>query len=116
MRTFRQAGTALEELSGWLAGWIVNNPIRSMIGSVLLVLLAAIGMGGYHYSLDHRVFFSHDNPQLQAYEKLHADYSRTDAILLVLAPQSGNVFNREFLGILNELTEKAHLGFAWVAG
>lgn len=107
MRTFRQAGTALEELSGWLAGWIVNNPIRSMIGSVLLVLLAAIGMGGYHYSLDHRVFFSHDNPQLQAYEKLHADYSRTDAILIVLAPQSGSVFNREFLGILNELTEKS---------
>ena len=107
MNTFRQAGTALEKLSDWLADWIVNNPVRSITGSVLLVLLAAIGVGGYHYSLDHRVFFSPDNPQLQAYEKLHADYSRTDAILIVLAPQSGNVFNREFLGVLNELTEKS---------
>lgn len=107
MNTFRQAGTALEKLSDWLADWIVNNPVRSITGSVLLVLLATIGVGGYHYSLDHRVFFSPDNPQLQAYEKLHADYSRTDAILIVLAPQSGNVFNREFLGVLNELTEKS---------
>lgn len=107
MKAFRQTGAALEEFSSWLADWIVSNPIQSMIGSTLLVLLAAIGIGGYHYSLDHRVFFSHENPQLQAYEKLHADYSRTDAILIVLAPKSGNVFTRDFLGVLNDLTEKS---------
>lgn len=107
MNFFRHAGAGMEQTFARLAEWIVHHPIRSIIGSLVAVMLAAIGIAGYHYSLDHRVFFSPENPQLQAYEKLHADYSKTDAILIVLAPSSGDVFSREFLGVLGNLTEKS---------
>lgn len=107
MNFFRHAGADMERIVARLADWIVQNPLRSIIGSLVVVLMAAIGITGYHYSLDHRVFFSPENPQLQAYEKLHADYAKTDAILIVLAPSSGTVFNREFLTVLQDTTEKS---------
>ena len=107
MNFFRHAGADMDRIFARLADWIVHNPLRSIIGSIVVVLLAAIGITGYHYSLDHRVFFSPENPQLQAYEKLHADYSKTDAILIVLAPSSGTVFNREFLAVLKDTTERS---------
>lgn len=107
MNFFRHAGAGMEHTFARLAEWIVHHPMRSVIGSLSAVMLAAVGLAGYHYSLDHRVFFSPENPQLQAYEKLHADYSKTDAILIVLAPSSGDVFSRDFLGVLGDLTEKS---------
>jgi len=90
-----------------LSAWIVEHPFRSMLLSLLLVAACAAGLGGYKYSVDHRVFFSPENPQLQAFEKLHLDYSKTDAVIIALAPQSGTVFSADFLQILHKLTEKS---------
>ncbi|HLD68674.1 MAG TPA: MMPL family transporter [Pseudomonas sp.] len=90
-----------------LSSWIVGHPLLAMLFGLLLVSACATGLGGYHYSLDHRVFFSPENPQLQAFEKLHQDYSKTDAVIIALAPKGGSVFTPEFLGALRDLTEKS---------
>ncbi|MES2818141.1 MAG: MMPL family transporter [Pseudomonadota bacterium] len=90
-----------------LSSWIVGHPLLAMLFALLLVGASAAGLGGYHYSLDHRVFFSPENPQLQAFEKLHQDYAKTDAVIIALAPQSGSVFTPAFLGALRELTEQS---------
>lgn len=90
-----------------LADWITHHPWLSLLLATLLLVAAASGAGGYQYSVDHRAFFSPDNPQLLAYESLQDDYSRTDTILMVLAPASGEVFNGEFLKLVEELTEAA---------
>lgn len=44
---------------------------------------------------------------MQAYETLQDDYSRTDTILIALAPAAGQVFDADFLSVLQELTEAA---------
>lgn len=90
-----------------LASWITHHPWLSLLLAALLLVVAASGAGGYQYSVDHRAFFSADNPQLLAYETLQDDYSRTDTILIALAPASGQVFDAEFLTLLESLTEVA---------
>lgn len=90
-----------------LASWISHHPWLSLLLSALLLIAAASGASGYQYSVDHRAFFSPDNPQLLAYEALQDDYSRTDTILIALAPASGQVFDAEFLTLLENLTEAA---------
>jgi hypothetical protein len=51
------------------------------------------------------VFFSDQNPQLQAYERLQNVYSRTDNILFVLKPDEGTIFTPEWLAVVQKLTE-----------
>jgi len=57
---------------------------------ILLSVLAAVGLGtggrNLAFTSDYRVFFSDQNPQLQAYDRLQNVYSRTDNILFVLKP------------------------------
>ena len=90
-----------------LSSAIVGHPLVSILLGLLLVAACVVGMGGYTYSLDHRVFFSPENPQLQAFEKLHEDYSKTDTVIIALAPKSSSVFAPEFLTALRDLTEQS---------
>src|SRR3990167_3453231 len=106
LATPRPAGSWSDRQIARLSSWIVGQPLLSMLFGLLLVMAGAGGLGGYHYSLDHRVFFSAENPQLQAFEKLHQDYAKTDAVIIALAPQSGSVFSREFLGVLGGVAGK----------
>jgi len=75
--------------------------------SVVLVMLAASGGQYLEFKTNYRVFFSSDNPQLQAFEKLEQTYTRNDNVLFVLTPKNGNVFTRETLSVIEGLTEKA---------
>lgn len=90
-----------------IAEGIMARPRLSIAISLLLVLVAALGLLGYHYSKDHRVFFDADNPRLLAYEQLQADFSRTDTVLVALSPADGNVFSPAFLAVLRNLTEQS---------
>jgi predicted RND superfamily exporter protein len=90
-----------------LAEAIMARPRLSIALSLLITLVAGIGLAGYHYSKDHRVFFDADNPRLLAFEKLQEDFARTDTVLIALAPRSGNVFTPEFLAVLQDLTAKS---------
>lgn len=72
-----------------------------------LVALAATGIKELKFTNNYRVFFSDDNPQLLAFEALENTYSKSDNLLLVLAPRSGDVFTRETLSLIEELTDKA---------
>ncbi len=102
MEAWSRAGA---ELGQRLAEAIMARPKWSVGLSLLLVLVCGLGLGFYHYSKDHRAFFSPDNPQLLAFEKLQEDYSRTDTILIALAPGSGQVFTADFLKVLGGLTK-----------
>ncbi|MDW3206646.1 MAG: MMPL family transporter [Alphaproteobacteria bacterium] len=78
---------------------------------VLLSLVAAFGAaaGGRNleFSTNYRVFFSEDNPQLQAFESLQRTYVREDVIMFVIQPETGTVFTPELLSGMRDLTEKS---------
>ena len=72
---------------------------------LLLILIAGGGGRFLEFSDDYRIFFSEDNPQLQAFERMQNAYSKTDNVLFVLTPRDGNVFSVKSLKAVKELTE-----------
>ena len=77
---------------------------------VLSALSAAAmiaGVGGLGFSNNYRVFFSPENPQLQAFESLERIYTKNDSILFVVQPPDGSVFTRTNLAMIDRLTDLA---------
>ena len=74
---------------------------------VTIVMVAVIGSGlrFLSFNMDNRVFFSEDNPQLVALETLENTYVKTYNVVFIVAPASGNVFERHTLAAVEALTE-----------
>jgi len=87
--------------------WLVRWRYPVLIATLILVAAAAGGLRFIGFKTDYRVFFSADNPQLQAFEQLQNTYTKSDNILFVLAPRDGNVFTPATLSSVARLTEAA---------
>ena len=97
----------MEKLEISLAHWIIKY--RWLLMSICIVITAVAGSGMRYltFNNDLRVFFSKENPQLQALEVLENTYTKIDNVYFVVAPKNGNVFTRETLAAIEELTEAA---------
>jgi predicted RND superfamily exporter protein len=71
-----------------------------------IVLLMAAGGQSLKITNDSRVFFSDDNPQLLALEALERTFTESNNVLIAIAPKDGNVFTREALGVIEQVTER----------
>ncbi|GKT11473.1 MAG: hypothetical protein ISEC1_P0437 [Thiomicrorhabdus sp.] len=79
-----------------------------------IILLSFIGVfflasGGKYltFDTDYRVFFSDENPELLAFEKLQDTYSKEDNILIALTPKDGNLFTPKNLEAVEWMTKQA---------
>ena len=92
-----------EKLANWVIKW------RFVIVAATLVLVVAAGSGARFllFDTDYRIWFSEDNPQLQAFETIQNTYTKYDNLLFVLAPKDGDVFTRSTLASVEWLTEQA---------
>lgn len=100
--------------TGWLdrrvtgyAEWLIRWRWVVVIVSVVAALAAAAGGQFLGFSTNYRVFFSPQNPQLQAFESLQRIYVREDNISIVIRPHQGNVFQAGLLRDVRALTEDA---------
>jgi predicted RND superfamily exporter protein len=73
--------------------------------TLLVVVVTGSGVRYLNFSNDLRVFFSKQNPQYAELKKLENTYSRIDNVLYAVAPKDGNVFTRETLAAIEDLTE-----------
>ncbi|MDH3377908.1 MAG: hypothetical protein OEQ39_13250, partial [Gammaproteobacteria bacterium] len=80
-----------------LAQWVIRWRFAIVVTAFLALGIAASGGRFLGFTTDYRVFFSADNPQLQAFETLQNTYTKYDNILFVLAPNDSNVFSIETL-------------------
>jgi hypothetical protein len=78
-----------------------------LIASIILTAIMGSGLSLLQFNNDYRMFFSEDNPQLQAFEQLQNTYAHNDNVLFVITPKSGKVFSREALVAIEELTQAA---------
>ena len=85
--------------------WITNHPWLVIISSIILVFAAALGAQKLVFKSDYRVFFGKENPQLIAYESMQKIYSKNDTVNFILAPKSKQVFTKENLAGIKELTD-----------
>ncbi|GMQ84400.1 MAG: MMPL family transporter [Gammaproteobacteria bacterium] len=79
---------------------------------LLVLVLACVGFAAsgarfLSFSNDYRIFFSAENPQLIAFEELQNTYTKSDNVLIVVAPENGNVFTRKTLEAVEWLTGQA---------
>ena len=89
------------------AAWVLRN--RALLVVACLILIGILGYGNTMHTIDtsYRAFFSEDNPQLLAFERIENTYVKDDNVLFVLAPKDENVFTRETLSAIEELTAAA---------
>jgi hypothetical protein len=89
------------------ANWVVTHKWLITLFTLALIIAAAAGAHRLTMSGDYRIFFKPDNPQLQAFESMQKMYTKSDNILLTLAPADKNVFTRNNLAAVIELTDAA---------
>lgn len=89
------------------AQFVVQRPYVCLLISVLAFLTAASGMQNLAFTSSYKVFFSETNPFLESYESMQKIYSNGDSALIVMAPKDGNVFTKELLLAVEELTHDA---------
>jgi len=81
------------------------NRAGTVAVTLLLTLLLSAGITRVSIESDYRIFFSEDNPQLNTFNELQETYTKSDNLLIMLLPKSGEVFNQETLLAIYQLTE-----------
>ncbi|WP_124949733.1 efflux RND transporter permease subunit [Sulfuriferula thiophila] len=89
------------------ANWVVTHKWLVTLLTLAMIVAMALGAKRLTMSGDYRIFFKPDNPQLQAFEAMQKAYTKSDNILLTLAPADKNVFTRNNLAAVIELTDAA---------
>ncbi|MCK5236673.1 MAG: MMPL family transporter [Deltaproteobacteria bacterium] len=87
--------------------WVVKNRWLVIIASVAFIIATSYGMTRLGFENDGRVFFSPENPQLQALDELENTYNREDNVLFVVKAKDDNIFSKEVLTAIEELTERS---------
>lgn len=89
------------------AQWLLHWSYAIIVLMLLLVGLAGAGIGHLHFKNNYRMFFSAENPELKAFDALQNTYTQNDNVLIVLAPEGGDVFTHENLSLLEKITDRA---------
>ncbi|MFT5063215.1 MAG: putative RND superfamily exporter protein, partial [Gammaproteobacteria bacterium] len=90
-----------------MAAWLVKNRVWLAILSLVTTVAAGYGSSFLWFEKDYKIFFSDDNPQLIAHNKIEDEYTKSDNVIFIIAPNNGEVFSRETLDTVEELTERA---------
>jgi len=96
----------MANLERMFSAWIVRYRWWFLVFAPLMILALAWGLD-LKFNGNYRVFFSKDNPQLQAFDHLENTYTQDNNVLFLLAPRDGHVFTRGTLMAVEQLTEMA---------
>ena len=92
-------------LSNGFSIFAVNHPWWVLLLSLFFIGLSGAGIKGLEFTNNYRVFFGEDNPQLLAFDVLQNTYSKSDNVMILVEPENGDMFTRENLQAIVELTK-----------
>lgn len=87
------------------AKYLVAHPLWFVLVPLCCCLIAISGLKFLDSTPDSRIFFSEDNPQLQALQEMENTFSKSDNAFIAIAPESGTVFSPDIFKLIVELTE-----------
>lgn len=90
-----------------LGNFVTRHPWWVILFTLLLVGGLAAGVDRLTFKSDYRVYFSEENPQLQAFEAIQNEYNKSDNVLFVVESRDVDVFTPRVLQAIQLLTEKA---------
>lgn len=86
----------------------LGKPKRTLLLMVSISLLFSSGMSRLQMNPDYRVFFGKGDPQVSAFEKLQAVYTKDDTVLIAIE-SNGSIMNAKDLKAIEWLTKQAWL-------
>lgn len=90
-----------------LASFVTGRPWTVVLVTVTLAIAAGLGARKMTFNSDYHVFFSHENPQLLAYDALQNKYTKDDNVFVVFEPDNGKVFTRQTLKAIEDFVKVA---------
>ena len=90
-----------------LPAFITRHAWAVLVATVVVAAAAGSGLSRLAFSANYRVFFTPDDPQLRAFDELQGEYTPSDNCLFCVAPHDGQVFTRDTLSAVEELTQGA---------
>jgi len=87
--------------------FVTMNPWKILLFIIFSVFALGRGIDALGFNNDYRVYFSEENPQLQAFNNIQAIYNKSDSVMFVFQPDDGDVFSQKSLSAIKQLTEKA---------
>ncbi len=89
----------------------INRVIRyrwAIIPTLLILVgIALAGASKLTFRSDYKTFFTSDNAQLQTFQQMQNIYSKSDNVAFIVAPENGDIFTRNNLTAIWELTDAA---------
>ena len=89
------------------ARWVMQNRFVIIALSLVSVTALSYGAGYLRFDSSYRAFFSEDNPELIAFENVENTYVKDDNVIIIMAPQNGDVFTHSTLAAIETLTTEA---------
>lgn len=74
--------------------------------SVVITLVLIVGGQKLFFESDYKIFFKPDNPQLVTHELIEETYTKSDGLMVMLAPKQGDVFSKDVLSAIFEITDR----------
>ena len=84
---------------------VTERPVAMLFFGLVFTIICSLGLGGLSQNPDNRIFFSEDDPNLVALEKLENTYTKNDNLFILVAPKKGNVFDPNVLEVIRDLTK-----------
>lgn len=88
-----------------MARWIIASRWWLIALMALLAVISGAGLWSMSIDSDLRVFFPKQDPRLKELEKLENIYTKTETIIFIVEPRSGDVFSRATLAAVQSLTD-----------
>jgi predicted RND superfamily exporter protein len=86
---------------------VVNHPVMVVLLTLLMTGAAAWGLKDFTNNNDPRIFFTEDNPDFKRFRELEDRFTANEVVLFIIHPENDNIFTRDNLVALEELTEAA---------
>ncbi len=106
MNALKKISNASNKFAINWAKYVIKKKWLVLVASIILAFGLA-SQGAMEFDGDYHVFFSESNPELDAFDALQEKYTKDDNVILVLSPSNGNVFTKENLIAIEELTAEA---------
>lgn len=87
--------------------WVLSHRLIVLFVTALLVVASGSGLPKLRMSSDYQYFFKEGDPQRQAFDKLQKVYTRDDSAIIAIKPKTGDVFNKNTMQFVHELTKKS---------
>jgi uncharacterized protein len=86
---------------------VVDHPWAIVLLTLLLAALATLSLRNFQNNNDPRIFFTEENPDFRLFRELEDRFTSNEAVFFIIHPANDDIFTRDNLIALEELTEAA---------